>query len=480
MNKKDGNVNGVNGTHATSEGVTPGRVTGGEQPAPGRYPATARAKWSKDLNKLVMKCYIKSNPGTRGYRKRMTAIWREIGEFEVSDQRLADQARTFKVNGWLSDIEIEELKREVDSRGVVCDEGSGSTHLTSELVRETDKETQSASVGNMHYEADVGASQQSMSSDTEGLTDEENEIYDRIMRVVNGEERDRLPALRKVNRKKLKAEVNKVNQVLKKMAPEGITNTNDLIYAGAVVVTEELGVRNKKGTKPKEPLWKRGLTTQVKEMRRDLSRVTALLQGRMLKEHHKRELERKYKIAEIGLKHVSEDLKQRITAMSTKIRKYENRNKQFHQNRLFETDQRKFYTELTGDKISSDMTPDSEEAKQFWESIWSIESTHNKDAEWLKKLKEEVELPQQVELSITIDMVTQFLRKVPNWKAPGPDMVQGFWLKNFTGLHHNIANQLQVCLDCGNVPGWMTKGRTVHIMKDPEKGTVAGNYRPIT
>ena len=43
-------------------------------------------------------------------------------------------------------------------------------------------------------------------------------------------------------------------------------------------------------------------------------------------------------------------------------------------------------------------------------------------------------------------MVTQFLRKVPNWKAPGPDMAQGFL---FTGLHHNIANQLQVCLDCG-------------------------------
>ena len=70
----------------------------------------------------------------------------------------------------------------------------------------------------MHNEAGVGASRQSMSRDTEGLTDEENEIYNRIMRVVNGEERDRLPALRKVNRKKLKAEVNKVNQVLKKMA----------------------------------------------------------------------------------------------------------------------------------------------------------------------------------------------------------------------------------------------------------------------
>ena len=39
----------------------------------------------------------------------------------------------------------------------------------------------------MYNEADVGASQQNMSRDTEGLTDEENEIYNRIMRVVNGD-----------------------------------------------------------------------------------------------------------------------------------------------------------------------------------------------------------------------------------------------------------------------------------------------------
>ena len=98
----------------------------------------------------------------------------------------------------------------------------------------------------------------------------------------------------------------------------------------------------------------------------------------------------------------------------------------------------------------------------------------------MKTLKEEVELPQQADVSITIDIVAQVLKKVPNWKAPGTDMVQGFWLKNFTSLHQSIANHLQSCLECGSVPEWMTKGRTVLIMKDPEKGAVAGNYRPIT
>ena len=41
MNYEDRNVNGVNGTQASREGVTPGRVPGVQQPAPCRYSATA-------------------------------------------------------------------------------------------------------------------------------------------------------------------------------------------------------------------------------------------------------------------------------------------------------------------------------------------------------------------------------------------------------------------------------------------------------
>ena len=43
----------------------------------------------------------------------MLAIWAEIGVFETSEERLADQARAIKVNGWLSEVEIEEIKRKI-------------------------------------------------------------------------------------------------------------------------------------------------------------------------------------------------------------------------------------------------------------------------------------------------------------------------------------------------------------------------------
>jgi len=31
----------------------------------------------------------------------------------------------------------------------------------------------------------------------------------------------------------------------------------------------------------------------------------------------------------------------------------------------------------------------------------------------------------------------------------------------------------------GSVPEWMTTGKTVLLVKDPEKGAAVGNYRPM-
>ena len=86
----------------------------------------------------------------------------------------------------------------------------------------------------------------------------------------------------------------------------------------------------------------------------------------------------------------------------------------------------------------------------------------------------------QQDINITVRKVKEQLRKVPNWKAPGPDCVQGYWLKNFKLLHERTTQQLQGCVRQKDVPEWMTTGRTALIQKDEEKGNIASNYRPIT
>ena len=57
-----------------------------------------RRRWTKEENKLVMRFFYQSDPTRRGYRKRKIAIWREIGTFEITEQRLVDQARVVRTN----------------------------------------------------------------------------------------------------------------------------------------------------------------------------------------------------------------------------------------------------------------------------------------------------------------------------------------------------------------------------------------------
>ena len=69
---------------------------------------------------------------------------------------------------------------------------------------------------------------------------------------------------------------------------------------------------------------------------------------------------------------------------------------------------------------------------------------------------------------------------MPNWKAPGPDFDQGFWLKNFKNIQEGLRRTLEKCQENGNVPMWMTKEGTILMQKDKEKGNSASNYRPTT
>ena len=68
-------------------------------------------KTVKEENKLVMRCFYQSDPTRRGYWKQMIAIWREIGTFEITEKRLVDQVRVVGTNEWLTEVELEEIRK---------------------------------------------------------------------------------------------------------------------------------------------------------------------------------------------------------------------------------------------------------------------------------------------------------------------------------------------------------------------------------
>ena len=51
----------------------------------------------------------------RLYRKRMFREWRERRMFESTEQRVCIQARTTRKNGWLSELELEAIKRQIEA-----------------------------------------------------------------------------------------------------------------------------------------------------------------------------------------------------------------------------------------------------------------------------------------------------------------------------------------------------------------------------
>ena len=102
----------------------------------------------------------------------------------------------------------------------------------------------------------------------------------------------------------------------------------------------------------------------------------------------------------------------------------------------------------------------AEESKQFWGNKWSRSADHKKDAKCLQDFRIEVNFKKQKKIDITTESLKKILGMMPNWKSPGPDLVQGFWLKNFSSLHKRVRLQLKECLDSGFVPSWLTKLKT--------------------
>ena len=104
----------------------------------------------------------------------------------------------------------------------------------------------------------------------------------------------------------------------------------------------------------------------------------------------------------------------------------------------------------------------------------------HKESEWLDEVKGELkDVPKKGNVSISKPNLQKQLSRTASWKSPGPDGIHGYWLKNFSSLHQTLCSQLNNCLSTKETPEWLTTGRTVLLMKDPTKGNIVSNYRPI-
>ena len=82
-----------------------------------------------------------------------------------------------------------------------------------------------------------------------------------------------LPSLRSIEWRTINMETEKINQVLTYIPTKNITELNELIYAGAKLVSEKIGVCLKSTNNKSKPGWEIRLETQVKKSLRKQTKM---------------------------------------------------------------------------------------------------------------------------------------------------------------------------------------------------------------
>ena len=200
-------------------------------------PANQRPKrktWTREDNQLALHCYFKSNPTQRGYKKRMMEIWQELAIFQTTSQRFADQVRTIMKKGWFSELEIIEIHQNIN------DQERRNTLPDTPNINKQKQPIQNEPTSENGNHAQQNTTQQNKLV----LTQEQKLILKKLKRILNSE-KTTLPSLRNIEWRIVKAEKNKVNQVLTYIPTSNITDLNELINAGAKLVCENIGIPSK-------------------------------------------------------------------------------------------------------------------------------------------------------------------------------------------------------------------------------------------
>ena len=150
-------------------------------------------------------------------------------------------------------------------------------------------------------------------------------------------------------------------------------------------------------------------------------------------------------------------------------------------NKLFYKDPKKVYRTMKGSAITPKCIPSKQNVETFWKGIWNNPSECNvANVDWMKELESNYCLNATQKLyeidKMTIDNAINKLK--PN-KAPGRDMITGYWYKqlNFyrsdlTRLYNSALVNYQV------LPYWLSTAKTTLLPKNTDTH-IAKNYRPI-
>ena len=143
---------------------------------------------------------------------------------------------------------------------------------------------------------------------------------------------------------------------------------------------------------------------------------------------------------------LTETLKKKVQAKAERIRRYKKRETQYSQNKMFKEDTKKFYRNLGTKYIEVIEPPSTAETETYWKLLWGEEAQHNERAEWIRR-EQERKVRHMGWMPIQITEIATYLSKTHNWKSPGNDQMQNYWLKAFPATHRHITKNFNAIIE---------------------------------
>ena len=131
-------------------------------------------------------------------------------------------------------------------------------------------------------------------------------------------------------------------------------------------------------------------------------------------------------------------------------------------------------------KVDDKELPPTDATTELWDNLYKSNTSIDMDNEELKELLkryEDVEIHRNER--ITREEILNSIKSVPNWKAPGPDMIQGYYLKYLEIMKEDIIDVINEWYILETIDEEYCKTNTTLIWKGGDKDNPA-NYRPIS
>ncbi|KAI5716587.1 hypothetical protein M8J76_009066 [Diaphorina citri] len=314
------------------------------------------------------------------------------------------------------------------------------------------------------------------------LSNLEKEFYSNLRFFEGGHPVDRPMLPKLIMKRDTMKKVQDVNEILERYLgdSEDLSHVQLGIYIGAATTLEANGQRmyhernarrRDNRNKDAEPPWMKRIKKQIGELRAKADVIASYLTGnRSARMQRKmKNIMKQAKISETDdhlkekLVELKDTVRQTYKAKSARLRRYTELTKRKEQNKDFTRNPKQFFKKLSQNSSESgEGQIEEEEFVTFWERIWSNKKDWNEQNTWLPKVNEGLQRVERMQdNTVSREEIATIAAKLSNWKSPGADKVQNFWVKKFTAAHGPLARVFSKALrNPESIPDWLMLGKT--------------------